>query len=99
MPEDEIKSEVRLYAVESLAATLFAMLCLMNAGDPRADIAEVRRQTIDGARLRAFPELDDPVTSDLYSAELESAVDRLMEMATEQIDAILEARRRRMEGS
>jgi hypothetical protein len=59
MPEDEIKSEVRLYAVESLAATLFAMLCLMNAGDPRADIAEVRRQTIDGARLRAFPELDD----------------------------------------
>jgi hypothetical protein len=40
---------------------------------------------------KPFPEVEDPAMSDLLSAELEAAVDRLMEMATDQINLVLEA--------
>jgi hypothetical protein len=92
MNEDELKAEMRLYAVEFLTANLFAMFCLMTSPSPRETLATARRQMIDSARSQTFPGLDDPAQSDLFSAELESAVDRLMEMGNAQIDRVLQAR-------
>ena len=91
MSNDGLKAEMRLYALELLAADLFAMSCLMSSS-PRETLARVRQQMIDGARSQTFPGLADPAKSDLFSAELESALDRLMEMVNAQIDAVLQAR-------
>jgi hypothetical protein len=58
--------------------------------DPSALIAKMRERMIAAAG-KPFPEVDDPAMSDLLSAELEAAVDRLMEMASGQINRVLEA--------
>jgi hypothetical protein len=49
---------------------------------------------IAGARMHAFSGLD-PAMSDLASAELEDAVNRLMEMVSGQISEALQARQNR----
>ena len=93
MTEDEIKNWMRTYAVEVLTVNLLVSTCLAVApDDPKAVVERIRRQMIDGARSIGFPGVD-PAMSDLASAELEDALDRLMEMADAQIDAVLEARK------
>jgi hypothetical protein len=94
MTEGELKAQMRLYAIELLTVNLSAMTCLMTP-KPRELIAAVRQQMIGRARELTFPGLDDPAMSDLFAAELESAVDRLVEMADEQIGRVLQARKRK----
>jgi hypothetical protein len=53
----------------------------MGAAGP-AMLERLRRQALENARLKTFPALD-PAMSDLVSAELESAVDRILGMAKE----------------
>ena len=80
--EDEVKAEFRLYAVEwAISLLLAAQFRQMGAaGLPMLDAT--RAQALAGARKKAFPGVD-PAMSDLFSAELESAVDRLLGMAKE----------------
>jgi hypothetical protein len=92
MTEEEIKSEMRLYAIEVYVSNLFAMSCLMTPS-PMEYAETVRRQMTAGARQRAFPEVGDAALSDLLSAELEAAVTRLAGMASEQISVALRNRR------
>jgi hypothetical protein len=95
MTTDEIKNWMRIYAVEILTVNQLAVSCLANApSDPQGLLARIRQQMIDGARGHAFPGLDAAM-SDLASAELEDAVDRLMEMVSGQIAVVLEARKTR----
>jgi hypothetical protein len=58
---------------------------------PRRFIADVGRQIVESVRIHGFASLD-PVMSDLFSAELENAVCRLMEMVSEQLDVVLQTR-------
>jgi hypothetical protein len=98
MTQDELSAEVRLYAIEGLLTNLLATQLLMT-GVPQQLLATLRQQMIEGARLRAFPELGDAAMSDAAAAELEAAVDRLMEMGSAQIDQALQARQRKTGGS
>jgi hypothetical protein len=88
--ESDIKSDMRLWAVETLVVNLMTIMCVTE-GNPLELAERTRAQMLAGARQRTFPEAD-PATSDLLSAELESAVERLMGMAIEQI-RLLQARR------
>jgi hypothetical protein len=98
MTQDELSAEVRLYAIEGLLTNLLATQLLMT-GVPQQLLATLRQQMIEGARLRAFPELGDAAMSDAAAAELEAAVDRLMEMGSAQINQALQARQRKPGGS
>jgi hypothetical protein len=90
MTPEEIRDWIRIYAVEILTVNHFAVSCLANAPtDPLAFVERIRQQMIDGARAHAVPGLD-PASSDLASAELEDAVDRLMEMVSAQIRVVLQ---------
>ena len=93
MTEDEIKNWMRIYAVEILAVNSFAVFCLKEApDDPLALSAKAHQRMIDTVRRRGFPGVD-PAMSDHASAELEDAVNRLMEMASAQIREALEGRK------
>ncbi|HEY6258202.1 MAG TPA: hypothetical protein VIY51_20665 [Xanthobacteraceae bacterium] len=94
MTEGELRAQMRLYAIELLTVNLSAMTCLMTP-KPRELIAAVRKQMVDRARALTFPGLDDPAMSDLFAAELEAAVDRLVEMADGQISRVLQVRERK----
>jgi hypothetical protein len=59
------------------------MMCALDR-DPVALLNRIRDQMIEGAKNRTFPGYDAAM-SDLLSAELESAVTRLMDMGSEQI--------------
>jgi hypothetical protein len=80
LTEDELKSECRLYAVEWVAALLFAAHFRQMGDDGPAFLEQARQQALAGARQKTFAGLD-PAMSDLLSAEIESAVDRLLGMA------------------
>lgn len=82
--ESAIKAEMRLWALEVLACNLLVMLCASDP-DPQAAFETVRQGMIAGAGRRAFPEVGDPSLSDLYAAELQDAVARLMEMGRTQM--------------
>jgi hypothetical protein len=86
---------MRLYALEILVVNQLAVACLTGGADPVAFVAKLREGMIEVIRGLAFPEVADAAQSDLLSAELESAADRLMKMATGQILAVLEARQGR----
>ncbi|MGP0088473.1 MAG: hypothetical protein ACLPKB_00680 [Xanthobacteraceae bacterium] len=88
MTEDEIKAEMRLWALEVLVCNLVAIWSLTDR-NPADLLRQTREQMIEGARKRTFPEAADPALSDLYSAELESAVARLMDMGSEQMRLVL----------
>jgi hypothetical protein len=93
MTVDELKDWMRIYAVEILTVNHFATSCLTVApNDPLGLVARLRQQMIDGARAHGFAGLDAAM-SDLASAELEDAVNRLMEMVSAQITAVLPGRR------
>jgi hypothetical protein len=54
MHQDELKSEMRLYAVEFLAVNILAAH-LLTGPDPQQLLAEMRRQMIEGAGVGLFP--------------------------------------------
>ena len=92
MTNEELKEWVRIYAVEILTVNHFAISCLANAPkDPLALVAALRQQMIGGVRNLGFPGVD-PAMSDLASAELEDALNRLMEMVSAQISVVLDDR-------
>jgi hypothetical protein len=74
-PEEIIKAEMRLYALECLVCQLYAFL---GRTLPPGMIEETQKQWIDGAKKKGFG--GDPAFSDLLSAELEDALKRLVEM-------------------
>ena len=81
--EQAIRAEMRLWALEVLVTNLLAMVCTLDR-DPAALLNQIRERMIEGAKSRTFPGYDAAM-SDLLSAELESAVARLMDMGTAQI--------------
>jgi hypothetical protein len=82
LTEEQIKAECRLYALEWAVSMLFsAQFQQMGAAGVQM-LEQTRQQALEGARGKTFPALD-PAMSDLLSAELESAVDRLLSMAKE----------------
>jgi hypothetical protein len=83
--EDEraIRAEMRLWALEVLVCNVVAVL-LASDSAPQELLERTRRQMIEGARRRTFDGLD-AAQSDLFSAELEAAVTRLMDMVAEQM--------------
>jgi hypothetical protein len=90
MTEAEIRAEARLYALECVVCQMFALLQLQIAGvDALSALEQQRKQAVHGARQKAFPELDDPALSDLMSAELETAVDRLASMVRALLEGVL----------
>jgi hypothetical protein len=72
MTEDEIKSEMRLFALESLVCQQSAILFQLVRGS-----FEIARQQMKSGTQRPVFGGDDPALSDLLSAELEQAMDRL----------------------
>jgi hypothetical protein len=75
-PEEMIKAEMRLYALECLVCQLFA---LFGKTLPPGMLEETHKAWIEGARKKTFGG-DDPAFSDLLSAELEDALKRLVDM-------------------
>jgi hypothetical protein len=77
MDKDAIEKEMRLYALEWLCTSTTALLLKSNGFDIEF-LDAIRKQAAAGARQQALS--DDPVLSDHFSAELETAVDRLLGM-------------------
>jgi hypothetical protein len=50
------------------------------AQQPSEITTKIHSAWLGGARNHAFPGVDDPAVSDLYSAEFEAAMQRLVEM-------------------
>jgi hypothetical protein len=93
MTEAEIRAEARLYALECVVCQTLALIHLqIAAADPLSVLEQQRQQAIHGARQKAFPELNDPALSDLMSAELEAAVDRLADMEKALLEGVLRSR-------
>lgn len=78
MNEEAIKSECRLYAIEWAVSKILALLA-RSSGEP-AILEELRQQAVAGARQHVTRGVD-PAMSDLLSAELEVAIDRILQMA------------------
>jgi hypothetical protein len=87
MDENAIKPEMRLWALELLVCNLYAIMAVSSPGLMKRTFD----QMIAGARVRGF-EGYDPAMSDLLSAELESALARMMDMANSQMPAHLRGR-------
>src|SRR6266480_6881715 len=84
--EQAIKAEMRLWALENLVCNILTIIATTDP-DPDGLMTATRDQMIAGARQRAFSQVD-PAMSDLFSAELEAAVARLMDMASSQISGL-----------
>jgi hypothetical protein len=82
MTEDAIKNEMRLFALESIVcqhlATVYQTM-------PREIFDAVRRQAIEGTKRRTFAGADAAL-SDLFSAELQIAIERLYGMMKNHLD-------------
>ena len=81
-PEDAVKAEVRLLALESIVCQVFATLFQTM---PREIFDAVKRRAMEGARRQTFPGLD-AAYSDLISAEFEAALTRLYSMIQHHLD-------------
>ena len=89
MTEAEIKTEMRLRALEGLVTTLLAAHCLQAApDDPVGAFAKMREKLSATTQTWVFPELD-PTMSDHYAAELALALNRLLDFASPQIETML----------
>jgi hypothetical protein len=76
---------MRLIAIENLVANAWAVLCLQaGPSTALATFEAARKQMLQGAHNQTFPDVD-PAMSDLLSAELESAIDRMAKSVAEQI--------------
>jgi hypothetical protein len=78
----EIETECRLYALEWYVCLLHAANYVQMGEAGPAMLEQARQQAIRGVRQKTFPAFD-PAMSDLLSAELETAVDRLLGMTKE----------------
>jgi hypothetical protein len=92
MDEAAIKAEMRLCVLEKLVCDLLVMNLSLTPY-PKEFLEKMRAEMIEGSRRRTFPGFD-PAQSDLLSAELEGAVDRLLGMASEQMQIGLSSRPR-----
>ena len=88
--EDIIKNEMRLFALESIVcqhlATVYQQM-------PPEVFDAVRKNAIEGTRRQTFAGAD-AAHSDLFSAELETALDRLYKMIGSHLE---NARKKRSE--
>jgi len=91
MLEQAIKDEMRIYVIEYFVSNLFAVACLQTPA-PLEFWEKGRDQMIAGAQKKTFP-MVDAAMSDLYSAELESALVHLASMVSEQINVVLKSRK------
>jgi hypothetical protein len=86
--EDNIKAEVRLFALETIVCQTFATLYQTM---PRAIFDAVQKQALEGARTHVFSGLD-PAYSDVISSKFEGALRNLYSMIQHHLDT---AERRR----
>jgi hypothetical protein len=91
MSEDELRREMRLIAIDALAANLLATSILQASKNPEALMASIREGMLQTAAL-PFPE-HDPAESDWYASEFEAAVARLLGMAESQMHQALQSHR------
>jgi len=77
MDEDAVKAEMRLFALETITCQLWATVLMQQPPDIAT---KIHSAWLGGAKKHAFPGVDDPGVSDLYSAEFEGAMQRLVEM-------------------
>ena len=89
--DDELRSMMRLYALEVMTANLL-VLSLLQSPNPRETLALTRQRMIEDARRSGFTELGDPAMSEHYSAQLENAVDRLLSLVEAQLEIALRGR-------
>jgi hypothetical protein len=82
IPEDSIKAEARLFALESIVCQTVATLY---QAMPREIFDAVKRQALEGARKQTFPGLG-AAYSDVISAEFEAALQRLYSMIQHYLD-------------
>jgi hypothetical protein len=76
MSEKAVKDELRLFALESIVCQHISQLYQLL---PEGTFDAVRQQAIEGTRRQTFAGAD-AAHSDLFSAELETAIDRLYGM-------------------
>jgi hypothetical protein len=76
MTEEAIKAEMRLFALESIVCQLWAMTFLQ---PPPGSFEKTRAAWLEGAKKQTFRGAD-AAESDLLSAELEIALERLASM-------------------
>lgn len=88
MNEEAIKAEMRLFALESIVCQHVAT---MYQAMPREIFDAVQKQAIEGAKRQTFAGAD-AAYSDLFSAELQTALERLYAMIGHHLDT---AQRRR----
>ena len=89
--EDTIKTEVRLFALESIVCQNAAAQYMTM---PRAIFDAVKQQALQSVQTNAlFPGLD-PAYSDLVSAEFEAAVTRLYGMIEHHLDTAQKRQRK-----
>lgn len=80
----DLKNEMRLWALELLVCQLYALEMKRN-GNASFALTLIRDQMLSAARTSGFSGVD-PATSDLMSAEFESAIDRLFSMTQSNLD-------------
>jgi hypothetical protein len=83
MSEEEIKNEMRLYALEIVVSQLWAMTFRQL---PPGAFEGTRAAWLGGARKHSFPDLD-PAISDHLAGELENALMRLVGMMKSHLEA------------
>lgn len=86
MDEKAFKSEMRLFALESLVTKMFAVMCTFDP-NPGDIFKRMSKAMLDAAGQASFPGWGDPAKSDLTSAELENYMSRLMEMTAANLKA------------
>lgn len=84
MDEQKIKLETRLYIIELFIANQLAITALH--ADCPADqlLGGIRQQMLEGARNMTFPSYH-PAMSDMIAGELETACEKILDMASDQI--------------
>jgi len=84
IPEDAIKNEMRIFALESIVCQHFATLYQTM---PREFFDAVQKQAIEGAQKQTFAGAD-AAHSDLFSAELQAGLERLYGMIRHHLDSV-----------
>ena len=83
IPEDAIKNEMRIFALESIVCQHFATFYQTM---PREVFDAVQKQAIEGMQQQTFAGVD-AAHSDLFSAELQTSLERLYGMIRHHLDS------------
>jgi hypothetical protein len=86
MSQQEIQSEMRLWALEAFVCEIFSLWCAQQ-DDPGRVYASLRKRLKTAAKQPRGG--SDPALSDHLSGVLEDAVDRLMDIGRRQLKAHL----------